>query len=53
MEVSVSQENYLKAILKLERAEGIASNQAIAQNLESTPAAVTGMLRKLCDEGLG
>ena len=52
MEVSVSQENYLKAILKLERAEGIASNQAIAQNLESTPAAVTGMLRKLCDEGL-
>ena len=52
MEVSVSQENYLRAILKLERAEGIASNQAIAQNLESTPAAVTGMLRKLCDEGL-
>ena len=52
MEVSVSQENYLKTILKLERSEGIASNQAIAQNLDSTPAAVTGMLRKLCEEGL-
>jgi DtxR family Mn-dependent transcriptional regulator len=51
MEVSVSQENYLKAILKLEDSEGIATNQAISQSLDSTPAAVTGMLRKLLDEG--
>lgn len=51
MEVSVSQENYLKAILKLEHHEGIATNQALAQSLEATPAAVTGMLRKLLDEG--
>lgn len=51
MEVSVSQENYLKAILKLEASEGIATNQAISQTLDSTPAAVTGMLRKLLDEG--
>ena len=51
MEVSVSQENYLKAILKLEASDGIATNQAISQTLDSTPAAVTGMLRKLLDEG--
>lgn len=52
MNISISQENYLKSILKLEASEGVATNQALAQNMESTPAAVTGMLRKLMKEGL-
>lgn len=45
--VSISQENYLKVIFKLQNEHGIASNQSIAEKLEATPAAVTGMLRKL------
>lgn len=51
MEISVSQENYLKAIYKLASREGVASNQAIASVLESTPASVTNMLRKLTEMG--
>ena len=46
---SISQENYLKAIFKLQNEHGIASNQAIAEKLAATPAAVTGMLRKLTE----
>lgn len=47
-----STENYLKAILQLEddRPEGV-STSAIAQRLESQPASVTGMMRKLRDRG--
>lgn len=51
MELSVSQENYLKAIYKLANREGVASNQAIASMLASTPASVTNMLRKLTELG--
>ena len=51
MEISVSQENYLKAIYKLASRDGVASNQAIASVLESTPASVTNMLRKLTEMG--
>ena len=51
MEISVSQENYLKAIYKLASREGVASNQAIASVLKSTPASVTNMLRKLTEMG--
>lgn len=51
MELSVSQENYIKAIYKLANREGVASNQAIAAALESTPASVTNMLRKLMESG--
>jgi DtxR family Mn-dependent transcriptional regulator len=46
---SISQENYLKAIFKLQHERGIASNQAIAEKLAATPAAVTGMLHKLTE----
>ena len=48
---SVAKENYLKAIYKIQQDEGLATNQAIAEHLDSTPAAVTGMLRKLMDDG--
>lgn len=51
MELSISQENYLKTIFKLETREGMASNQALSTALESTPASVTNMLRKLAGSG--
>lgn len=46
---STSQENYLKAIYKLQLEHGLASNQAISERLSATPAAVSSMLRKLTD----
>ena len=52
MPLTSSQENYLKAIYKLEVGEGIATNQALSASVEATPASVTNMLRKLMEEGL-
>ena len=51
MLLSPSQENYLKAIYKLQEDDGIATNQALAAMVEATPASVTNMLRKLTDTG--
>ena len=51
MLLSPSQENYLKAIYKLQEDDGIATNQALAAIVEATPASVTNMLRKLTDTG--
>ncbi len=51
MLLSPSQENYLKAIYKLQEDDGIAINQALAAMVEATPASVTNMLRKLTDTG--
>ena len=48
---TISRENYLKAILKLEGRADIVSNQALADKLETKPASVTSMLHKLADEG--
>jgi DtxR family Mn-dependent transcriptional regulator len=44
-------EDYLKAIYMLEGSEEVASTNALAARLDVTPAAVSGMLRKL--DGLG
>ena len=51
MLLSPSQENYLKAIYKLQEDDGIATNQALAALVEAAPASVTNMLRKLTDTG--
>lgn len=51
MLLSSSQENYLKAIYKLEVGDGIATNQSLAALVEATPASVTNMLRKLTEAG--
>lgn len=51
MRLSSSQENYLKAIYKLEVGDGIATNQSLAALVEATPASVTNMLRKLTEAG--
>ena len=51
MLLSPSQENYLKAIYKLQEDDGIATSEALAAMVEATPASVTNMLRKLTDTG--
>jgi len=45
-------ENYLKVIYEIERASGAAATTDIAQRLEIAPASVSGMVRRLADQGL-
>ncbi len=45
-------EDYLKAIYDLERAGGAAGTNEIAQRLAIAPASVSGMVRRLADQGL-
>ena len=45
-------EDYLKAIYELERATGAAGTTEIAQRLAIAPASVSGMIRRLADQGL-
>lgn len=49
--ISITEENYLKAIYMLSQAEsGKIPNQAIAQSLAINPATVTEMLKKLAEK---
>ncbi|MEL6718261.1 MAG: metal-dependent transcriptional regulator [Bacteroidota bacterium] len=51
--VSITEENYLKAIFKISEAEGNpVRNKAISEAMETTAASVTDMLRRLKDNGL-
>ena len=45
-------EDYLKAIYELERAGGTAGTNEIAQRLSIAPASVSGMVKRLADQGL-
>ncbi len=45
-------EDYLKAIYELERAGGAAGTTEIAQRLQIAPASVSGMVKRLADQGL-
>ena len=45
-------EDYLKAIYELERGAALAGTNDIAQRLELTPASVSGMVKRLADQGL-
>jgi DtxR family Mn-dependent transcriptional regulator len=45
-------EDYLKAIYEIERREGAAATNDIAQRLSIAPASVSGMVRRLADQGL-
>jgi DtxR family Mn-dependent transcriptional regulator len=45
-------EDYLKAIYALERAGGSAATNDIAERLAIAPASVSGMIRRLADQGL-
>jgi len=51
MSISITEENYLKAIYALSQSEsGKIPNFSIAQNLDINPATVTEMLRKLAEK---
>jgi DtxR family Mn-dependent transcriptional regulator len=45
-------EDYLKVIYDVERATGAAATNDIAQRLSVAPASVSGMIRRLADQGL-
>ena len=45
-------EDYLKAIYEIERGSGAASTNEIAQRLGCAAASVTGMVKRLADQGL-
>jgi DtxR family Mn-dependent transcriptional regulator len=45
-------EDYLKAIYEIERQSGAAGTNDIAQRLSIAPASVSGMVRRLADQGL-
>ncbi len=45
-------EDYLKAIYEIERASGAAANSEIADRLAIAPPSVSGMVRRLADQGL-
>ena len=45
-------EDYLKAIYDIERREGAAATNDIAHRLAVAPASVSGMVRRLADQGL-
>lgn len=50
--LTVSVEDYLKAIYDLERAGGVGGTNDIAARLQVAPASVSGMVKRLADQGL-
>lgn len=49
---TVSVEDYLKAIYELSRASGSAATSVVAARLDVAPASVSGMVRRLSEQGL-
>jgi DtxR family Mn-dependent transcriptional regulator len=52
MKVSVSKENHLKAIFHLQQEHGLVTTNALAAALNTRPASVTDMLKKLKEQKL-
>jgi DtxR family Mn-dependent transcriptional regulator len=52
MKFSASKENYLKAVYHLQQEQGKVSTNALAEVLQTKPASVTAMLKKLKSEKL-
>ena len=52
MKYSASKENHLKAIFHLQQEQGIVTTNALAAALQTRPASVTDMLKKLKDQKL-
>jgi DtxR family transcriptional regulator, Mn-dependent transcriptional regulator len=52
MKVSISKENHLKAIFHLQQEQGLVTTNALAAALNTRPASVTDMLKKLKDQKL-
>ena len=51
-ELTAPVEDYLKAIYAIGKGSGAAATNEIAQRLDLTPASVSGMVRRLADQGL-
>jgi DtxR family Mn-dependent transcriptional regulator len=47
MNLTISEENYIKAIFHLQEADGTVSTNQLAANIHTKPASVTDMLKKL------
>jgi DtxR family Mn-dependent transcriptional regulator len=52
MKVSISKENHLKAIFHLQQEQGLVTTNALAAALNTRPASVTDMLKKLKEQKL-
>jgi DtxR family Mn-dependent transcriptional regulator len=52
MNLTVTEENYIKAIFHLQQAEGNVSTNQLAASLNTKPASVTDMLKKLTHKSL-
>ncbi|HVS98647.1 MAG TPA: metal-dependent transcriptional regulator, partial [Puia sp.] len=52
MKYSASKENHLKAIFHLQQEQGVVTTNALAAALNTRPASVTDMLKKLKDQRL-
>jgi DtxR family transcriptional regulator, Mn-dependent transcriptional regulator len=52
MKVSISKENHLKAIFHLQQEQGLVTTNALAATLNTRPASVTDMLKKLKEQKL-
>src|SRR5579872_3165263 len=52
MKVSVSKENHLKTIFHLQQEQGLVTTNALAAALNTRPASVTDMLKKLKEQKL-
>ncbi|MFN8580958.1 MAG: metal-dependent transcriptional regulator [Gemmatimonadaceae bacterium] len=52
IELTAPVEDYLKAIYDIEREGDAAATNDIAQRLQIAPASVSGMVRRLADQGL-
>jgi DtxR family Mn-dependent transcriptional regulator len=50
--ISISMQEYLQAIYRLESEKAPVSTTALAESLELAPASITGMVRKLHQQGL-
>jgi DtxR family Mn-dependent transcriptional regulator len=51
-ELTAPVEDYLKAVYEIERGEGTAATNELAQRLGVSPASVSGMVRRLASQGL-
>src|ERR1700743_2425304 len=52
MKVSISKENHLKAIFHIQQEHGLVTTNALATALNTRPASVTDMLKKLKEQKL-
>lgn len=52
MNLTIAEENYIKAIFHLQQAEGTVSTNQLAASLHTKPASVTDMMKKLTNKSL-